>query len=135
MRHTPSRPRPGDFNLCSSVFIRGSKCLLYPDPRTHANRDQDTGFHQHVEGNACHIQLGIDEIAPPPIQHHGKVEIAILPVIATSTRSKHDRLSNAVCAAQLSEESQNDAVRGCLFALLRVIRSRSAVYHAGGLKT
>ncbi|HET6239816.1 MAG TPA: hypothetical protein VFE41_33390 [Acetobacteraceae bacterium] len=41
---------------------------------------QDASFHQHVEGNPCHIQLGVNEIAPLSLEHNCKVEVAIGPV-------------------------------------------------------
>jgi len=91
---------------------------------------QDPGFQQHVKGNSCHIQFGVDEIAPRPIQHNRKVEVAIRLVIAPRARSKHDHFRNVVGAAQLSQESQSDAARDSLFALPCIMRSHASMYHA-----
>src|SRR5579872_3367251 len=39
--------------------------------------DQDAGFKQHVEGDACHIEGGGDAVAVPAFEDHGDVGVAI----------------------------------------------------------
>ena len=96
---------------------------------------QDAGFHQDIEGDAGHVQLGVDEVLPIPIQHDSEVEVAVRPVIAARAGAEQGGLGDVVCAAELSEEGGGDAMGVRPFAVLGVVRSHASLYLAGGAKS